>query len=92
MLDIYYENSFKTDYKKLVKKGFNPSLLSDVLYYLINGIKLPNSYKEHPLKGDLKGYFDCHLKPDCVLIYKIDKNTLYLVRIGSHQNLFKSYK
>ncbi|EAJ1232771.1 type II toxin-antitoxin system mRNA interferase toxin, RelE/StbE family [Campylobacter fetus] len=49
-------------------------------------------YIEHSLKGDLKGYVDCHLKPDCVLIYKIYNNTLYLFRIGSYLNLFKSYK
>ncbi|ANE34686.1 toxin-antitoxin system, toxin component, YafQ family [Campylobacter hyointestinalis subsp. lawsonii CCUG 27631] len=92
MLDIYYENSFKADYKKLVKQGFDIDVLSTAIEYLINKIELPKKYKNHSLTGSFKGYFDCHLKPDCVLIYKIENNTLYLVRIGSHSNLFKSYK
>ncbi len=47
-------------------------------------------YKDHSLKGSLKDFRECHLKPDLLLIYKIQKqeNTLLLLRLGSHSELF----
>lgn len=59
---------------------------------LAKGGKLPDRYKNHALKGDLKGFFDCHVLPDLVLIYKIEKEKLILLLfdIESHSNLFKN--
>jgi mRNA interferase YafQ len=35
--------------------------------------------------GNWKDHWDCHIKPDLVLIYQTpDENTLQLVRLGSH--------
>ena len=49
-------------------------------------------YRDHPLKGDYKGYRECHVggEFDWLLIYKIDKGllTLLLSRTGTHQDLF----
>ena len=45
-------------------------------------------YVDHPLSGNWNGFRDCHIKPDLVLIYRINKNTLQLARIGSHADLF----
>ena len=57
---------------------------------LSNGEVLPEKYKNHPLKGQLKGYYDCHILPDLVLVYKIKKDKLILVLfdIGKHSDLF----
>lgn len=56
---------------------------------LSKGKTLPEKYKNHPLKGNLKGYYDCHILPDWVLIYKIEKErlTLLLFDVGSHSDL-----
>ena len=40
---------------------------------LSKGEALPPKYKNHPLKGNYNGYYDCHILPDWVLIYKIEK-------------------
>ena len=58
---------------------------------LATGKKLPEKYKNHPLRGNLNGYYDCHILPDWVLIYKIEKErlTLLLFDIDTHSNLFK---
>jgi mRNA interferase YafQ len=32
---------------------------------------LPKRYKDHPLKGNWKGYRDAHIEPDWLLIYRI---------------------
>ena len=51
---------------------------------------LERKYKDHTLKGELEGFRDCHVKPDLVLIYSKNKNTLILTafRINTHSELF----
>lgn len=64
-------------------------LIVDVLTLLANDELLPNRYNDHPLSGDLQGFRECHIKPDLLLIYsKSDSDTLVLVRLGSHSDLF----
>lgn len=55
------------------------------------GETLPEKYKNHPLKGKFKSYFDCHVLPDLVLVYKIEKERLVLILldIETHSNLLK---
>jgi mRNA interferase YafQ len=50
---------------------------------------LPERNRDHALGGDWKGFRDCHIKPDLVLIYEKSPNTLSLARLGSHSELFK---
>ena len=54
---------------------------------LASGKKLPQKYKDHPLKGKYKGYCDCHILPDWVLIYKVEDNDLILFDTGTHSDL-----
>lgn len=58
---------------------------------LAQGKQLPPKYKNHPLKGKYAGFYDCHILPDWVLIYKIKKEKLILLLldIGSHSELFQ---
>lgn len=57
---------------------------------LANDAVLEPKYKDHPLKGDYKGFRDCHIKPDLVLIYSKNRDALLLTafRINSHSELF----
>ena len=57
---------------------------------LAKGESLPAKYSNYPLKGKYKGYYDCHILPDLVLIYKIEKDKLVLLLfdIETHSNLF----
>lgn len=45
-------------------------------------------YLDHPLSGKWKGYRDCHIRPDLLLIYQKSSSVLLLVRLGSHSELF----
>ena len=58
---------------------------------LLDGIPLPAKYSDHPLHGDKRGYRDCHIQDDWVLIYKIDKNvlTLILSETGTHSDILE---
>lgn len=88
MLNIEQTNAFKRDLKKVKSQGKKFELLDEVIEYLIKGISLPIRYKNHKLSGNYKNYFELYTQPDWLLIYKINKNTLYLIRTGSHAELF----
>jgi mRNA interferase YafQ len=86
---IFRATSFKRDYKKLTI--IEQEALKDVIKILANGDKLDEKYKDHKLMGNYLGCRECHIKPDLLLIYRIDDNILELalVRAGSHSKLFK---
>ncbi len=90
MLKIRYETTFKKDFKRIVKRGYNIKLLEEVIELLSNGEQLPEKYKDHSLIGDYVDCRECHITPDWLLIYKISNNELilYLTRTGTHSDLF----
>lgn len=90
MLTIKYETGFKKDYKRIVKRGYDVSLLEEIVNQLANKIPLPKKYKDHSLSGNYVGFRECHITPDWLLIYQIDDDELilYLTRTGSHSDLF----
>ena len=91
MYILKYSKSFRKDLKKQAKCNLGTlSELKKVLNLLISEKKLNNKYKNHRLKGQFKNCFECHIKPDVLLIYKIEKKELMilLLRIGSHSDLF----
>ena len=84
-------SKFRKDVQVLEKRGYDLSLLEDVVAKLENGEALPPQYSDHPLKGNRKGYRDCHILNDWVLIYKIDKGilTLILLETGTHADVLE---
>ncbi|RKV13278.1 YafQ family addiction module toxin [Helicobacter pylori] len=78
MLMIETSKKFDKDLKILVKNGFDLKLLYKVVENLAKEQPLEPKYKDHPLKGALKDFRECHLKPDLLLVYQIKKqeNTL----------------
>ena len=82
---------FQRDLKRIQRRGYNISLLTDVLKILAAGEPLPVKYKDHNLTGNYKGCRECHITPDWLLIYEISANEeliLYLTRTGTHSDLF----
>jgi mRNA interferase YafQ len=82
---------FRRDVKLAQKRGKDMAKLREVIQVLIDTRPLPPRCKDHPLGGDwkhLKHFRDCHIEPDWLLIYKIDGDDLYLVRTGTHSDLF----
>lgn len=74
--------------KDLKAVGLIPELI-DVLHALINGLPIPQKYQDHSLKGNLKIYRECHLKPDLLLAYQATDDSVKLIAIDNHNNLFK---
>ena len=89
-LEVRFSSRFKKDLKLAQKPNKNLNLLFSVIEKLANLEKLDEKYKDHSLLGEYKGFRECHLEPDWLLIYYVDNNALVLVlsRIGSHSDLF----
>ena len=80
---------FKRSFKKLRLKDSDDAIYIDVVSKLLNGIPLDKKYKDHFLKGNPEQYKECHLKPDLLLIYRVYKDEIQLIDIGSHSELFE---
>lgn len=79
---------FKKDLKKQVKRGKDSEKVLVVVKILKEGKELPESYKDHSLRGRWINRRDCHLEPDWILIYTISPEELRLERTGTHSDLF----
>ena len=90
MLKLQISTKFRKDYKRIKKRGCNLSLLQDVLDTLCAKESLEPKYRDHALSGSYKGFRECHIQPDWLLIYAIDDDRLILVasRTGTHADLF----
>ena len=82
---------FQRDLKRAAKRGYHTELLTAVIKKLADGVPLEQRYRDHALAGDYAGCRECHITPDWLLIYEIDGDTLllYLMRTGTHSDLFK---
>ena len=89
MFTIKFTTAYKKSYKLMKKRGLNLSLLDSVVYMLANGDTLPEKYHDHALKGKFKGFRECHIQPDWLLIYMLEDDilTLTFVDTGTHTDL-----
>ncbi len=89
MLTVKFTTAYKKSYKLMKKRGKNLSLLEEVIDTLRQGKALEERFRDHELKGNFKGFRECHIQPDWLLIYLIENDilTLTLVDTGSHSDL-----
>jgi len=84
-------NRFEKDFIRCTKRNYNIDALGLVIELLESSGKLPFQYKPHLLSGNFNGYWECHIKPDWLLIWRHNENdkVIELVRTGTHADLFK---
>jgi mRNA interferase YafQ len=88
MKTLLVENTFKRDLKLCRKRGANMNVLDAVVQILSNGDPLPPKHRPHKLSGEWNGFWECHVRPDLLLIYEVDDTSVRLIRLGSHADLF----
>mgnify|MGYP002774649414 FL=1 len=90
MLDVVLSNRFKKDLKLAAKRGLDLAELETVVNRLAAQQPLPDKNRDHSLTGDYIGFRECHIRPDWLLVYRIDGEdlVLFLFRTGSHTDLF----
>jgi len=89
MRALVESTAFRKDWKRAHKRGYDVAKLAAVLRKLQLGEPLPMSNRAHPLKGEWKGYWECHVEPDWLLIYKVTDDEVRLARTGTHADLFE---
>ncbi|MCJ0537711.1 type II toxin-antitoxin system YafQ family toxin [Enterococcus cecorum] len=91
MYNVKPTTKFQKDLKKIKKRGYNISLLTEVIKILASGMSLPEKNRDHALSGNFSKYRECHIFPDWLLIYEIDNDDLILIltRTGTHSDLFR---
>lgn len=91
MFKISLTGQFKKDLKLAKKRGLNLDSLFEVVNKLANDEQLPASNHNHMLHGTYKGYWECHISPDWLLIYEkdIEIRIISLYRTDTHSDLFR---
>ena len=90
MYQIDYSNRFNKDLKRCVKRGLNIKLIKDTIALLAANGKLPQQYRPHNLRGDMRGIWECHIQPDWLMTWEQNDNqlTLLFLQTGTHSDLF----
>lgn len=90
MKELRYTRQFKKDLKRFLNQPKKLKELNIVLDMLRNEITLPEKYRLHILKGEYSGCLECLIESDFLLVwYDEESDTIALLRLGSHSELFK---
>lgn len=68
MYNIKPTSKFQKDLKRVYRRGYDISLLSEIIKKLAAGENLPPKNKDHALTGNYSGCRECHITPDWLLI------------------------
>ena len=91
MLSVRYSTKFKKDFKLAKKRGLPMQELKSVIEKLAAGLALEEKHRDHPLTGNYAMFRECHIRPDWLLIYRINDVELELIahRTGTHSDLLE---
>jgi mRNA interferase YafQ len=88
VLDIRQTTAFGRDLKRLKRQQKSLIELFNVVELLAKQESLDKKYRDHTLTSNWQGYRECRIRPDWLLICRIEQDTLILARSGSHAELF----
>ena len=89
MLELFTTHQFERDFIRQLKSGKDKKKFLEVINKLLDMQQLNKKYRLHKLKGDYKDCWECHIKPDWLLIYRKTDKAIIAERTGSHSELFK---
>lgn len=94
MFCVVASKQFTRSLRKIRRSGLFKAAaearFNEAVNLVAQGIPLPASYLDHELTAEWKGYRECHIKGDLLLIYqrRDEVFVLILMEIGSHSQLF----
>ena len=90
MYSVDTTKRFDKDLKLCLKRGLDIQLIYDAIALLRTTGSLPAQYRPHKLSGNMDGIWECHLKPDWLLIWEQNDTdlTLLFTGTGTHSDLF----
>ncbi len=89
MNELKLTSQFKKDLKRYKHKATVIDKLETILNLLVKGLPVPEENRPHILTGNYKGYMECHVENDTLLIWwDKEDGIIKLVRFGTHSELF----
>ena len=88
MLEVVISKRFRKDLNLAERQNRDLALLNEVVSKLANGKRLEVKHHDHALSGFWRGYRECHIQPDWLLVYRIKDGVLSLITMGGHSALF----
>jgi mRNA interferase YafQ len=92
MRSVKLGHLYKKDFRREARTENIEAMATELPLVIANlaaDVSLPERYSDHLLSGEWIKHRECHIKSDFLLIYlKTQTNELYLVRLGSHSELF----
>ncbi|MBR6470346.1 MAG: type II toxin-antitoxin system YafQ family toxin [Victivallales bacterium] len=88
--EIKQTSQFRKDVKQALRRGYDIEKLLAVVAMLKDGIPMPQEYRDHALTGNFRGYRECHIEADWLLVYRKSEQYLILTlfRTGTHSDIF----
>ena len=88
--EIQTTNRFKKSLDLSYRRNLDLELLKDVIHTLAKGENLEAKHRPHTLEGYKTVVWECHIKPDWLLLWQQTDDGLILVLLdtGSHSDLF----
>jgi len=90
MFEIHYTLKFRKDIKVISSRKYNLKLLEQIVIHLSETGTVPTIFKPHKLSGKYSDTWECHIKPDWLLVWLIDEDNheIWLTATGTHADLF----
>jgi len=85
--DVIFELQVTNQFKKSVDlsytRNFNLQFLFEIIELLAQDTPLPEKNYAHKLKGQYIGVWECHIKPDWLLMWQEDRGKLILLLLNT---------
>ncbi len=88
-LALLTTSAFEQDLRRVKKRGKDLDKLEAIVELLAAKAQLPARCRPHRLRVPWQGFWDCHVEPDWLLLYRTTEKELVLVRTGSHSEMFE---
>jgi mRNA interferase YafQ len=88
-LVVSMTSRYNREAKRVRKRGKDMGKLVAIVDELRHRRPLAERHRDHALTGNWRGWRDCHIEPDWLLVYRVDEdaNVLVLGRTGTHSDL-----
>ena len=82
MLRLLETTRFLKDLKRMGRRGKSFERYKKIVSSLVREEALPHSFREHRLRGQWADFWEGHIEPDWLLVYRRTENAIILVQHG----------
>jgi mRNA interferase YafQ len=87
--EIDYGKRFAKSMELAKRRKKDLAKIFTIIEMLRRNESIPARHRNHKLTGNYEGYWELHIEPDWLLIYKMTKDKLILADTGTHADLFE---